>query len=251
MDRSGCAFLRRVVIAVLVLAVLDGCAGASGSPPASATSPVAPPETGIPSTGSGASATTPAVPGSNQAVSPSPSGPASSVAPSPSGSTRTVAHSSTRFGYAIEYPAGWAVRTATADWPNVGFPEPDGSEVDRFGATADSASWMFVSSVVLVDGESAAGVPIKAKDMDDVRIAEMDTELPLVCQVSPKVSATIDGVDGHRQDLRQCFGKDDLIWVLVSNDIRLYLIGALAHGPIDDATRGGFDRFVGSFRFRS
>src|SRR4051794_12051067 len=181
---------------------------------------------------------------------PSAAATAGSAAIDPQASEATAGFSSTRFAYSIEYPAGWAVRHATDDWPTNGFPEPDGTATDRFAATPDSATWMFVSSLVLADGDSGAGIRIKAKDMDDVRIGEMDSEFPLMCEVSPKVAVTVDGVAGRGQDLEKCFQRDYLTDVLVSNDIRLYFIAVLNPGPIDAATRSRFERFVGSFRFR-
>ncbi|HUQ78001.1 MAG TPA: hypothetical protein VM427_03910 [Patescibacteria group bacterium] len=171
--------------------------------------------------------------------------------PLPSESTAVVAYSSKRFGYAVDYPAGWVVRPATNDWPSNGFPEPEGTTVDRFAPAPDSPTWMFVSSVLLADGKTAAGVPVKAKDMDDVRIGEIDSELPLMCQVSEKVPVTVDGIAGRRQDLAGCFQRDYLIEVLVSNDVRLYMIAVLNPGPIDAPTRARFDRFVNAFRIRT
>jgi hypothetical protein len=225
-------WLRRLGLGLIVASTLSACGGDRVAP-------------------SGSRATTSSAP-----ISASPPAPSASRAPvaspatdaPPSETTAVVAHSSKRFAYSIEYPAGWVVTPATQDWPVRGFPAPDGAGIDRFGPTADSPAWMYVSSLLLADGESGAGVPIKAKDMDDVRIQEMDSENPLMCMLSDRHVVTVDGVGGREED-QQCFGRDYLIEVLVSNDIRLYLIDVLAHAPLDAADRSRFERFVASFRF--
>jgi hypothetical protein len=61
-------------------------------------------------------------------------------------------------------------------------------------------------------------------------------------------AVTVDGVTAREED-QYCFGRDYLIEVLVSNDIRLYLIDVLAHAPLADADRARFDRFLASFKF--
>ena len=227
--------LRHLALGLIVTSAMGGCGGDRAAPsvsqPAISTAP--------------ASASAPAPePSASRATA----GVSPSTVPPPSETTAVVTHSSKRFAYSIEYPAGWVVTPATLDWPRIGFPAPDSQAVDRFGATAASTTWMYVSSLLLADGETGAGTPIKAKDMDDVRIGEMDAEYPLACDLSIRQEVTVDGVTGRRQDL-VCFGRDHVTEVLVSNDTRLYLIDVLSPAPLADADRARFDRFVGSFRF--
>ena len=143
---------------------------------------------------------------------------------------------STRFAYSIEYPADWTATPATADWPAVGWPTPDGTAVDRLEPPGDVAGQVIVSSDELAPDDVAAG-----------RRAEIDQESALVCRISGTVSVSIDAVEGRRDQV--CFGSDHLIEVFVDHGGRIYLIDWFSKADISAADRALFDAMLARFTF--
>ena len=165
-----------------------------------------------------------------------PSLPPPSATPSATSVAWTTFHS-TRFAYSIEYPTDWVATPATEDWPVRGFPYPDSLSVDRFGPTRTSTTWVFASSVALAPGQVAAE-----------RIAELDGDNALACQLSPEHQIAVGGLTGRQQDFF-CFAKDYGIEVIATAGGRFYQIDLISSAPIDESLRATFDRFLASVEF--
>lgn len=164
--------------------------------------------------------------------SPSPSDPTSSAS-----AIAWAPFHSTRFAYSIEYPADWTVAPATEDWPVRGFPYPDSPSVDRFGPTRTSTTWVFASSVALAPGQVAAE-----------RIAELDGDNALACQLSPEHQIAVGGLTAREQDFF-CFARDYGIEVIATAGGRFYQIDVISRAPIDQSLRETFGRFLASVAF--
>jgi hypothetical protein len=171
---------------------------------------------------------------SPEASSPAPSVGSPSVAPTLA--VTWTPFTSKRFAYSIEYPEDWLVTEAAADWPEVGWPAPDGNAVDRFARSSDAAQ-VTISSDTLAAGEVAAG-----------RRAEIDQETALACKISGRATVAIDGADAKRED-ELCFGKDHIIDVFVEHGGRIYLIDWLAKAETTEGDRALFDAMLARFRF--
>src|SRR5512143_729308 len=66
-------------------------------------------------------------------------------------------YTSPHYGYVIDYPTAWVASPAQRDWPSSGSSYPDDNAVDKWSApTTDPWILMFVLSVQLAEGESAA-----------------------------------------------------------------------------------------------
>jgi hypothetical protein len=144
---------------------------------------------------------------------------------------------SERFGYAIDYPTGWTVTPAEADWPDVGWPSPTSTSVDRFEPSADAPGEVTVSSDVLAADEVAAA-----------RRAEIDQESALTCQISHLTTVTIDGAAGRQEDAF-CFGRDHLIDVFLDSGKRIFLIDWFSSGTeISDVDRAIFAEMLRRFQ---
>jgi hypothetical protein len=160
------------------------------------------------------------------------SGPASIALPAD-----WTAFTSDRFAYSIEHPAGWSETPAATDWPATGWPAPDSEAADRFKVPGSSATQLSVSSDVLDAGEAAAG-----------RLAEIDQESALVCQMSGISPVTIDGAEGRQND-QLCFGRDHVIQVFVDHADRIYLIYWFSRSPIPETDRAIFAAALKRFTF--
>ncbi len=144
---------------------------------------------------------------------------------------------SSRFAYSIDYPVDWVVTPATEDWPAAGFPFPNGVRTDRFGPTPTSKISVYVSSVPFEDGR------------DEVTLRnELDSENPMICEMSDRHEVTIDGVTGRQEDAF-CLGTDYVIEVVVSNETRFYMIDMFSDSPLDETDRATLDKFLATFRF--
>ena len=144
---------------------------------------------------------------------------------------------SSRFAYSIDYPIDWVVTPATEDWPAAGFPFPNGVRTDRFGPTPTSTISVYVSSVPFEDGR------------DEVTLRnELDSENPMICEMSDRHDVTIDGVTGRQEDAF-CLGTDYVIEAVVSNETHFYMIDMFSESPLDETDRATFDKFLATFRF--
>lgn len=178
-----------------------------------------------------------AVPQPGGAVSTATAPDAQSAAPSIPLPADWSTFTSERFGYAIDYPTGWTVTPAEADWPEVGWPAPTSTSVDRFEPAPNAPGEVTVSSDVLATDEVAAG-----------RRAEMDQESALTCQISNLTTVTIDGAAGRQEDAF-CFGRDHLIDVFVDGGKRIFLIDWFSSGSeISDVDRAIFTEMLRRFR---
>ena len=171
---------------------------------------------------------------------PAPTSAAPSVTPSsaaPSLAVTWTAFTSKRFAFSIEYPDDWTLTEATADWPNRGWPDPDGHAVDRFSRAPAGSGQVTISSDALATGEVALG-----------RRAEIDQETAMMCTISGQSTTPLDGVVAKRQD-QFCFGKDHVIDVFAEHDGRIYLIYWLSKIEISDADHALFDAMLARFHF--
>jgi hypothetical protein len=205
--------LSGIVVACALLA--GACGGASTAPAASAAA-VAPAPTPAPG-GAGADPEASSAPASIASASPSVALP-----------TEWTSFTSERFAYLIEHPADWTETPAVADWPATGWPAPDSDAADRFSVPGSASSQLSVSSDVLAADEVAGG-----------RLAEIDQETALVCQVGGFTPVTIDGAKGRQND-QVCFGRDHVIEVFVDRADRIYLIYWFSRAPIPDTDRAIF-----------
>jgi hypothetical protein len=147
-------------------------------------------------------------------------------------------YTSPHYGYAIDYPTSWVLTPAKQDWPSSGSSYPDDNAVDKWAApTSDPWILMFVLSVPLAEGESAAD-----------RIAKLDHENASLCDLGHRRDVTIDGVAARQED-GKCFGRDYISQIAVVHSGRFYFIWLLSASPFSDTTLATFDRFVASFRF--
>ena len=146
-------------------------------------------------------------------------------------------HTSSRFGYSIQHPQDWRVTPATKNWPSSGFPDPHGTEIDRFAPSADSPLFVFVSSTSNDVGQVALANWSLAKNAG-----------ALGCQSSDGHPASIDGATGHQEDW-YCFDRDYLIEVLVTSGEQFYQIDMFSDSPLTDEQRLLFDQMLASFQF--
>lgn len=218
--RVGVASLLALLAYTLVVAA---CGGAASAPAASEAAAVPPP--------------TPA-PGGPVAASEAPViSSSASTAPSIALPTEWATFTSERFAYAIDHPADWTETPAAADWPETGWPAPDSNAADRFEVPGAAPGQVTVSSDVLAADEVAAG-----------RLAEIDQETALVCQVSGITPVTIDGAEG-RQNEQLCFGRDHVIEAFVDHADRIYLIYWFSPAAIPDTDRAIFAEMLKRFTF--
>ena len=93
------------------------------------------------------------------APTPSPIVTSAPPSPSPQGLTTVpidwTSYTSSRFAYTADYPTGWLVTPATADWPRIGIPPKGATSMDVFFPRL-SAPELFVSSIPLSAGRDAA-----------------------------------------------------------------------------------------------
>ena len=177
--------------------------------------------------------------------SPSPSlAPASaSASPSPTAEPTVpvnwTAYTSTRYGYAIDYPSDWIATPAKKDWPSTSQSYPDDDAIDKWALPPSNPNWvlMFVSSVALNPGEQPAD-----------RIAKLDADNAEFCQLSNRRNVTAGGVAARRED-GKCFGSDYMDQVALVNGSRFYLIYLLSATSFSQTTMATFEHFLGSFRF--
>ena len=209
-------------VGLLIGLSVGACAGSVGS--------AGPPSAPAPTTSSSVSASSAA-----PSVSPSPSTEPATAPPSLAVSWAPF--TSKRFAFSIEYPEDWAATDATADWPNSGWPDPDGHAVDRFKRAPAGSGQVTVSSDVLAADEVAQG-----------RRAEIDQETALICTISGQSTTPLDGVVAKRQD-QFCFGKDHVIDVFAEHDGRIYLIYWVSKTEISDGDHALFDAMLARFRF--
>ena len=160
-----------------------------------------------------------------------------SVAPAVALPKDWTAFTSDRFAYSIEHPAGWAETPAATDWPQTGWPRPDSDAADRFVVPGSPGTQLSVSSDVLAADEVADG-----------RLAEIDQETALVCQISGITAIEIDGAGG-RQNEQLCFGRDHVIEAFVGHADRIYLIYWFSRAPIPEPDRAIFAEAMDRFRF--
>ena len=192
----------------LVVIILAGCA-AAGSPSVEASAPLA---------------------ASLAAESSSPS--AAATVPA-----EWTTYTSTRYGYAIDYPSDWIATPAAKDWPSTAESYPDDNAIDKWALPPGDPNWvlMFVSSVALSPGEVAAD-----------RIAKLDADNGAFCQLSNTRDVTAGGVAARRED-GKCFGSDYMDQVALVNVDRFYLIYLLSAQPFSDTSKATFEHFLGSF----
>jgi hypothetical protein len=214
--------MNRRALAVLVLATFAGCGG-----PAAGSAVSRAPD-------SSARIVTTTSPAPTAATEPT-----AAPTTAPSVSVTWAEFRSKRFAFSIDYPVGWIVTDATADWPQTGWPDPHGKAVDRFSPDADDDPQVTISSDVLEPGEVALG-----------RRAEIDQESALACRISNDTTITVDGEAARRQDAF-CFEKDYDVSVFVDHGGRIYLIDWLARVSITDQDRALFDAMLARFRFGS
>jgi len=150
---------------------------------------------------------------------------------------------SDRFAYVVRHPAGWVVTAATDDWPNHHLPTPFGPTVDRFGASAASATFFVITSDPLGSDQVPAE---RIAQLDFVNAGEGNS--PPACLLSEHGTVTLDGVEA-RQEAMVCFGKDHLIEVAVVHGGRFYLLDMISATPLDALERATFASAVASFRF--
>jgi hypothetical protein len=153
--------------------------------------------------------------------------------------TEWTTYTSTRYGYAIDYPSDWIATPAAKDWPSTGESYPDDNAVDKWALPPGDPNWvlMFVSSVALSAGELPAD-----------RIAKLDSDNAEFCQLSNRRDVTVGGVAARRED-GMCFGSDYMDQVAVVNGDRFYLIYLLSAQPFSETTLATFEHFLGSFEF--
>lgn len=150
--------------------------------------------------------------------------------------TLGATHTSTRFAYSIDYPSGWVLTEATADWPRPGPPVPDGPSVDRFAASADATTWVLVSSDLLGDG-----------NVFGTRRAELDQLSAMSCNITGQRPIELDGAAGRIED-EFCLDRYYGIDVVIGNEERVYWLGWIAQVPPTDADRELFAKMLSSFR---
>jgi hypothetical protein len=169
--------------------------------------------------------TSPGVGGSSPTVTPS---------PGPSPTPAWQSYSSDRFAYSIDFPGGWEVTPATADWPDGGWPNPTSRAVDRLAPASDDALWVMVSSRALGPDEEAA----------DVR-AVLDEENSTICDISNPRTVSVDGNEARAED-QLCFGANYVIETLASDGRRVYLIDWISPRAITAEERATFDAMLAS-----
>jgi hypothetical protein len=218
----------RGLLLPLLAAVLAGCNGSvATSPQTAAPAPVVTGAAGGTEPGPTSSPATPTAL------------PSSQLTAVPSIAVTWQHFTSKRFAFAIDIPEGWAVTSATADWPGTGWPDPFGHAVDRFQPVPIERRQLTISSDVLKAGELASA-----------RRGEIDQENVLACTISRKGTVTIDGDMAQRED-EFCFEKDHLIDVFVAHAGRIYLIDWLSSSEIDDSERALVDAILGRMTFTS
>jgi hypothetical protein len=171
------------------------------------------------------------------ATSPSATSPTSTPPPSVGVvPTSWTAVTSSRFRYSTERPSDWVVTAATEDWPPNAFPEPDGPAVDRYATSADSDTYVLMTSNALAAGETEA----------DSR-ARLEADNANLCQIAAK-QTTVDGVTAQRANLF-CGQSAHIIEVSVAHGGRFYLLDWFSPDPPTEVDTAIFDRFLSSFRF--
>ena len=143
---------------------------------------------------------------------------------------------SSRFGYSIQHPSEWTVTPATKDWPTTpgAFPDPHGTELDRFAPGGDSPLFVFVSSTSNDVGQVALADWALAKNAGASG-----------CQISNHHQVTVDSATGTQDD-EYCFDRDYVIEVLVTKGDRFYQIDMFSDSPFTDEQRLLFDQMLAS-----
>ncbi|MEO8470310.1 MAG: hypothetical protein ABI573_11675 [Chloroflexota bacterium] len=150
-----------------------------------------------------------------------------------------TAYRSPKRGFAIDQPADWTLFEATRDWPADASSYPDDAAIDKWAPPNAGASWvlMFVATQPLKTGEDSAA-----------RIARLDADNALLCELSSRISVVIDGQAARQEDGR-CFGSDFVREIFVVHGGRSYLVYVLSGAPLVPNTLATFVHFSESFRF--
>ena len=159
--------------------------------------------------------------------------------PSPSPSPSPIRYTSDRFHYSIDVPASWTIVPATTDLPLLGFPFPDGTNVDRFEPVAGGKTWVFVTSGEFLAEETAEE---RRAGLDSLNTNTAN------CRISATRTITVAEAEARSQEMI-CFADDNIIEIFMARYGRMYMIDWFSDEPVDDADRTTFDAMVSTFRF--
>jgi hypothetical protein len=141
------------------------------------------------------------------------------------------------YGYTLDRPVEWTVRTATRALQEVEPPWVDSPAVDYIAAFPLSSA--------------QPGIILAAVDVADDRTLDEWTDLTAVAtcgEPASRVPMTIDGEFGLRLEYPSCYALHH-IWTTVIHDSRAYHIVWIGGRGSEEADRAHFDQVVATFRF--